>query len=144
MLMAVLVLPMVTAIAPQTTSLHPPRVAAQEAFNKLTSERVSGSAPDDMVLFVENMGQFPEEVLYSVMGENQTTWITANGIWITYLDPSRSDGLSSEPLNGIHIKLSFLDAMPNPGVRGLQRAPTKVSYFRGNEKTRWFRVLQMV
>lgn len=110
-----------------------------------THSTVVQSAP---ILFVENMGQFEDDVQFQARAGNQTIWLTDNAIWVTVFeaedrlvrpakgsipsirrDRPASDGRTG---HGVHLKLSFLGANPHPLLEPFDRQASRFSYFTSN------------
>ncbi|MBN1318030.1 MAG: hypothetical protein JXA42_21285, partial [Anaerolineales bacterium] len=101
------------------------------------------SAP---LMFIENVGQFDDQVRFQVRGGNGTIWLTEDAIWITVLEPADLSGLEkpdrsmdrgSEPRKGVNIKLSFTGANPSPTIEPFDRLETSMNYFIGNDPEQW-------
>jgi hypothetical protein len=107
---------------------------------------------DGSVTFIENMGQFPEEVRFQVRGADRLLWLTDGALWITLLEPGARPGAemerrlphafpvedaAPESRQGVHLKLSFVDANSRPRLEFFGRLETKVSYFIGNDPDQW-------
>jgi hypothetical protein len=96
------------------------------------------------VLFIENVGQFPEPVRFQVWGGGPAGWLTEDGLWLSIWEPvpqttpadSPSDTIGT-PQRAVHLKLSFAGANPNPHLEPFGRQPTQVSYFLGAGPSRW-------
>jgi len=100
-------------------------------------------------LFIENVGQFDQRVLFQVWGGGQTLWITLDAIWITLVEPRKPpepmerSGLfplweqEERPRKAVAIRISFPGANPNVRLEPFGRLDTVVSYFIGNDPTKW-------
>jgi hypothetical protein len=89
----------------------------------------SGSAPaggpafgELPVTFVENGGQLPDEVAFSVIGTDRSLYFTDDGVTLVF--EGRGDEAGS-------LRLDFLDVGDGVRPRGEDRAEGVVSYFRG-------------
>jgi hypothetical protein len=102
------------------------------------------------MLFIENEGQFPGEVEFKTFGGDQDLTITNDAVWLTALEPQMVDPASiaktasqgarpaaQEARKGARVKLSFAGANPDPAIEPIGRVDTKVSYFLGNDKSKW-------
>lgn len=107
-----------------------------------------GQAP---MTFIENAGQFAEGVHFQVRGGNHTLWLAEDAIWITVLEsvsaspteepdfPTQPDAIQMEDdtLHGVHIRLTFPGANPQPALEPLHPLTTTLSYFRGDDPAGW-------
>ena len=101
------------------------------------------------VMFIENVGQFDERAHFQVRGGPGTMWLTDDAIWITLVERPQVDPQerlhlhgpdlhrTQEPLHGVNVRLSFVDANPHPSIEPFDRVDTVVSYFIGNDPDRW-------
>lgn len=107
-----------------------------------------GQAP---MTFIENAGQFAEGARFQARGGNHTLWLADDAIWITVLEPAapspagepefpaQTDAIQMEDdtLHGVHIRLTFPGANPQPGLEAFHPLTTTLSYFRGSDPTGW-------
>lgn len=106
---------------------------------------------DAALLFIENVGQFP--------GNNQTRFLVNTGqmtlrladdaLWVTVLEspqldpPAQPDAsiANQEPditsRRGVNLRLSFVDANPQPRLEPFNRLNRQVSYFTGSDPANW-------
>jgi hypothetical protein len=110
------------------------------------------------LMFIENVGQFPtsaaEEVLrFQVSGGQVTLSLTEQALWFTiterssgdtsehFIEPTNRESAGTQSANtlqrGVTLKLSFLDANPQPRLEPFNRLDTHVSYFVGNDPSLW-------
>ncbi|MBX3058397.1 MAG: PKD domain-containing protein [Anaerolineae bacterium] len=101
--------------------------------------------------FIENAGQFAEGARFQARGGNHTLWLADDAIWITVLEPAapspagepefpaQTDAIQMEDdtLHGVHIRLTFPGANPQPGLEAFHPLTTTLSYFRGSDPTGW-------
>ncbi|MBX2999162.1 MAG: SBBP repeat-containing protein [Caldilineaceae bacterium] len=107
---------------------------------------------DGSVMFIENVGQFPDEVRFQVRGADRLLWLTDDALWVTLLAPGTQpdtkmerrlprafsvEDAASAPRQGVHLKLSFVGASPHARLQPFERLETKVSYFIGNDPEQW-------
>ena len=119
----------------------------------------------ESVLFVENAGQWPDEVRFQVWGSPfcaGAIWLADDAIWVTILEDQapqvdvrspfwpqdsiyRFDQaagthdprpLPSE-LRGTSLKLTFPGSNPHVRIEPIQHLATTLSYFIGNNPARW-------
>jgi hypothetical protein len=109
------------------------------------------------VMFIENVGQFDSTtingqesgVLYQVPVGNNTISFTEDAFWVTVFDLQSTvydrqpgSSLASESgttssIQGVNIKLSFVNANPHPRLEPFNRQETLVNYFIGNDRENW-------
>ncbi len=75
--------------------------------------QTASAGPD--LLFVENVGQFAPGVRFQILGLPWPTWLTGEGLWA----------------GGRFFRLDYADS------RGLDRRPTRLSYYRGADPSSW-------
>jgi YD repeat-containing protein len=99
-------------------------------------------------MFVENVGQFEDEALFQVRGAEGAIHLTSDGFWLTLMEEppalspedGQTAGILTAPetsLRGVHLRLSFPSANPQPKVMGFDPIDTTISYFRGNDPAQW-------
>lgn len=136
-----------SARTPPSPSLPPDHTQVQAALQR---------AP---LLFIQNAGQFAPQAHFQVRGAagGGTLWLAEDALWLTVVERSSSSQLPSphawgeggdnSPLprcgrgargESVHLKLSFLGANPHPRLEPFQRLETHVSYFLGNDPTKWY------
>ncbi len=111
------------------------------------------TALNSPVMFIENVGQFDEGARFQVRGGDRTIWLADDAVWITLLEqrpaiddqqPARDDPRSSRgavirrsSVKGVNIQLSFVEANPHLRIEPFNRLNTRISYFIGDDPTRW-------
>ncbi|MEW6649644.1 MAG: hypothetical protein AB1453_05580, partial [Chloroflexota bacterium] len=112
------------------------------------------SPSEKNLMFVENVGQFDQNVRFQVRGDHSVIWLTQDGIWLMLVDGDNqliSDSLKSEFLEadtsigfeknhskqGVNIKFSFVNANSQPRIEPIDRITTHISYFFGQDGTDW-------
>lgn len=105
-----------------------------------------------LLLFVENVGQFPaaangETIRFHVGGRPASLSLTDSALWFTLLESTQPNpqvqGLGelqtppSLPQHGLTLKLSFVDANPQPQIEPFQRLDPTISYFTGSDPAQW-------
>lgn len=135
--------PTATPLPAEIVEPEPPPVPPQER-----------SLANPTLLFIENVGQFPaatssEIVRFQVSGQPASLSLTDSALWITLLEPTQPDAqiqglsespnanLQAPPSRGLSLKLSFVNANPQPRLEPFQRLDTVISYFKGNDPARW-------
>ena len=115
--------------------------------------RVLSAMDSAPLMFIENIGQFDEDVRFQVRGGDRTIWLAEDAIWVTVLErpgsSTRIPGddrspLSSEPeageqekVRGVNVRLRFVGANSMPRLEPLDRLDTHVSYFLGSDPEQW-------
>ncbi len=102
------------------------------------------------VIFVENVGQFPDGVRYQARGRaGGGVWLAPGAIWLTLMEgvPAFGQpppGEASAPYwkardgqQGVLLKLSFEGANPNPEIVPFEPLDTRVTYLHGDEPANW-------
>lgn len=115
------------------------------------------SAQTSQTRFLENVGQYSNQVLFFAQDSNTTLWLTKNSIWITILESSPvsnvHSGLASDLIGiesefdyevddnsahlGVNIRLSFEDANPEPGLHAFNPVTNVTSFFIGSDSDDW-------
>jgi len=114
------------------------------------------SAP---VMFIENVGQFDDDARFHVRGGNYDLWVASDALWITLLEAAppqsppilggkpeahlRQNNETSaelsrtldEPRQGVNLKLSFVDANPQPEIEPFNLLETMASTSWATTKT---------
>ena len=98
------------------------------------------------LMFIENVGQFPvpdsgETIRFQVQADQATLSLMDEALWFTTLaqpEPAPDQSVlatSSDPLSlipdprqGVNLKLSFVDANPQPRLEPFNRLDTRVSF----------------
>ncbi len=102
-------------------------------------------------LFIKNVGQFREPVLFRTWGGINTAFFTENGIWFTVLEPSpetyeeRFEESAGPPARlsrarhrrGVALKISFVGANPHPRIEPFNPLGISVNYLLGNDPAKW-------
>lgn len=136
----------------------PSQIDENSADNQV-GEQVEGSP----LMFIENVGQFDEQIHFQVRGQQGTFYFANDAVWLTVLESSSapnhgcfSDGPhfplavlarmgkeacvhnhAVQQQLGVNLKLSFMGANPNPRIVGFDPLDTAVSYFIGNNPDNW-------
>ncbi|MBN1219633.1 MAG: SBBP repeat-containing protein [Anaerolineae bacterium] len=106
---------------------------------------------DSSLLFMENVGQFPgdDQAHFQARVGQMTLRLTDDALWLTVLESQAVDPLPEQAAisaltaagnssrQGVNLKLSFVDANPQPRLEPFQRLNTHISYFLGNDPANW-------
>jgi hypothetical protein len=144
--MSILVIFMFVALS--TAPVIASRVSAEQssisaAASSVEQEDAAASAPSAPMMFVQNVGQFADEVAYQIPSGGRSISLTEEGIWINVQEPAADNTaiamLQDAESSGsaVHLKLSFPSANPHPQMEPMKRLNTHVSYFIGNDPQQW-------
>ena len=100
-------------------------------------------------LFVENLGQYPEEVSYYSEFSDGTLFIAEDGLTYVFRDQPAGGSkiakidhharVAPGPQNAYALKVKFLDSNPSKSISASEERPTRYSYFYGSDPERWIR-----
>lgn len=100
------------------------------SLTALSSPLNLDAATASSLLFVENVGQFPESVRFLIYGSNQDQlWLTEKGVWLTQEDAERGQVTA--------IRLTFSGASDHPQLVPFGARETVFNYYHGNDPTAW-------
>lgn len=108
------------------------------------------------LMFIENVGQFDDQVRFQVLGGNGTIWLTEDAIWMTLLktfndgingqtisEPNTNDRYlennsnhADKPRSGVNLKLSFNNNTPFR-LEPINRLDIPINYYLGNNIEIW-------
>ncbi|MGB0387711.1 MAG: SBBP repeat-containing protein [Ardenticatenaceae bacterium] len=128
-------------------------VAQPNSVSVMAQANVEEALQNKSVMFIENMGQFDEDARFHVYGGDLDLWLANDALWITLLeaptqqeqpdafDPEAHLRLPSEEVyesrQGVNLKLSFVDANPQPEIEPFNLLETKMNYFKGSDSNKW-------
>ena len=92
-------------------------------------ERVLAAYANLPLAFVENQGQTDPRARFHAQGARFAVHLTPDAAVVTLVDPGGA--------RGAVLNLRFLGANPGVDVEGAGRAPGEVSYFHGDDPSRW-------
>ncbi|MEM7129190.1 MAG: SBBP repeat-containing protein [Chloroflexota bacterium] len=81
-------------------------------------------------LFIENVGQFHEDLRFVTLGGDRTFALFDDSIWISLATPN---------LRTAHVKLSFENANPTPQLVPFEVGDAEGAFFRGKDASNWYR-----
>jgi len=81
--------------------------------------------------FIENAGQAPDAVKYSVQAEGHTISFTPGKIVLIASDEKDNETVSSQ------VEMTFTGANTNPTITGLDQLPGSANYFTGSDSSQW-------
>ncbi|MDY7076912.1 MAG: SBBP repeat-containing protein [Chloroflexota bacterium] len=93
------------------------------------------TSQDGPLMFVENVGQFPDGVHFYVYGADHTVWLAKDALWMTVIEQETEEGKDATIVN---LKLSFPGANPTPALEPLGRLKTTINYYRGQDSANWY------
>lgn len=100
-------------------------------------------------MFIENVGQFPEDARFQLRGADRAIWLAQDALWITLWEPAAPTTLphhqaaplsnisTDTPRRGVNLRLSFAGANPAPLIHVSEPVSTTISYFYGNDPDAW-------
>lgn len=96
---------------------------------------------DSAVMFIENVGQFPQGARFQVWGGGCTIWLAEDAIWVTVMEKpaleTKGHGdkevFSRSPQRGVNLRVSFAGSNRHPRLEPFGRLETSVNYFLGND-----------
>lgn len=92
-------------------------------------------------LFIENVGQLDAAARFQMRGGAGTLWLAEDAVWLALAaraEPGERAARSGSPSEeGVYLRLTFPGSNPRPGLQPFDRSPTHVSYFLGNDPSRW-------
>ena len=100
---------------------------------------------DSAVMFIENVGQFPQGARFQVWGGGCTIWLAEDAIWVTVTErpalTTKGHGdkevFSRSPQRGANLRVSFAGSNRHPRLEPFGRLETSVNYFLGNDPAKW-------
>jgi len=81
--------------------------------------------------FIENAGQAPDAVKYSVQAEGHTISFTPGKIVLIASAEKDNETVSSQ------VEMTFAGANTNPTITGLDQLPGTANYFTGSDSSQW-------
>ena len=100
------------------------------------------------IIFIENKGQWPEEVKFSAEIPGGILFIENNTLTYSFDDPAQAESRThnshidrdkpiQQDLDHYAIKVNFLDADSEVKPVGIEPNATKYNYFIGNDEAKW-------
>jgi len=89
------------------------------------------------VMFIQNAGQFADDVRFQVLGSDGIYWLAEDTLWLTVLAGSDAGTQTAMSRKGVNIRSSFVDANRHPHIEPFDRLDTRVSYFIGSDPAQW-------
>lgn len=138
-----------TWFVPSTTQHVAAKPRLADSFVPSGSNRIAPASRDIPLIFIENVGQFDKRVHFQARSGNTTLFLTDEALWVSLTEPSpqsdptaeaeRLDAVDAESETGhqFNLKLSFVGANPRPRLEPFDRLDTRVSFFTGNDPSKW-------
>ena len=117
------------------------------------SQQMAANTP---LMFIENVGQFDDDVRFKLQGGEHTMFFTEDAVWLTASEPvtdtrescnhpsqgswqreANPESCKPTTWRGNHIKMSFAEANPNFRVVGINPIETTISFFEGSDPSQW-------
>jgi len=117
--------------------------------NRLASPMLSRGAQQapNGLIFVENVGQFEEEVLFAVQTRRGTLFLGQDALWMIVIETPQEllhnpgdlpPGFEPDrTLQGTSLRITFPDANPTAHVVPFESIETSISYFTSSDPTDW-------
>ena len=103
------------------------------------------------IMFIENVGQFPDGARFLVRGVSGDIWLADDAIWLAVLErqsqtvdhslqtaDDRLQRVDLQPGRVVNLKLSFVGANAHPRLEPFGRLDTRVNYYLGNDPDKWY------
>ena len=151
LLLALVLLPTLGTNQTQPVTAQADRDTTQPNSATTSLADVSNALQSSPVMFIENVGQFDEDARFHVRGGSLDLWLASDALWVTLLEVPDEELLreplepaerfreptEDKPRKGINLKLSFVDANPQPEIEPFDLLDTKMNYFLGNDPDKW-------
>lgn len=159
MIVSAIVLTAIITLCPAATdranAAEPPKVKPKHTANIL-QKRIATERSELMPLaFSENQGQWDEKVEFRVDAGGATIWFTTDGIYYQFTrlvskgsdvrhlenpphERQMSTFASSDSIEQIVIKASFVGANPDVEIIGEGLMDYRCNYFIGNDPAKWY------
>jgi len=94
--------------------------------------------------FVQNKGQWPDQVLYQTGLPNGNLWTEKDGFTFQFYDSAILDWMhpraTADTISGIYKEHSYkvhFEGSNDPAEIGIEKLPHYYNYFKGNDSTKW-------
>jgi hypothetical protein len=87
--------------------------------------------------FEANQGQTDAQVKFISRGVGYTRFLTPSGVTMVLDETSSSSAENKKPSLRSVVKMSLVEANPNPGMVGLDEQPGYSHYFSGDNPNKW-------
>ncbi|MCL5959745.1 MAG: SBBP repeat-containing protein, partial [Chloroflexi bacterium] len=116
-----------------------------------SSAKIAANLAKTPLMFIENVGQFDQGARFRVQGADANLLLDDDALWYSVMEKPapaafgpkvgpQSDPLADTkqaPRKGVNLKVGFVGANPHPRIEPFNRLETHVSYFIGNDSSRW-------
>jgi hypothetical protein len=101
------------------------------------------------MVFIENVGQFDERILFQARSGNTTLFLTDDALWMSLIEPSANPdaipemgmpdgvGTGSGAYRGVNLKLSLVGANTHPRLEPFDEQDAQISFFTGSDPDQW-------
>ncbi|MFZ4790144.1 MAG: SBBP repeat-containing protein [Candidatus Competibacteraceae bacterium] len=124
------------AVVPQPSavvSLTLPATAPADDPKALTNT-IYGKLP---LIFEANRGQTDAQVRFLSRGPGYTLFLTPNEAVFNLRAPSSLADTKSAAVKSSALRMSLVDANPQPEINGLDPLPSRINYYRGQDPQQW-------
>jgi hypothetical protein len=98
------------------------------------------AAPQTSLMFIENVGQFANDVRFQAYGAAGTLFATHDSLWFTVFSqpPQRTDDTAApQPAPGAAVRVRFAGANPAVQIEPFGAQDSHISYFLGDRASDW-------
>jgi hypothetical protein len=122
--------------------LHQPQLSHSKSVNRIPSIAPAPqlfSFSEMKVLFIENVGQFDENVLFHVYAGAGAIEFTNDSLLVTIVEDTPVDLDIDEEFipRQTQVELSFVDPSSNVQIEPFDPLPTRVVYYSGSDPEQW-------
>lgn len=93
--------------------------------------------------FIENKGQWPDDVLFAAKLESSDVWILKSGLKYSIQNIESGRDLATTSVRGHVIEMELVEANSSIEVTTRNIKPTHHNYFFGNDSSRWARHVRL-
>jgi hypothetical protein len=91
------------------------------------------------LLFIQNVGQFADDVRFQAYGAASTLFATHDSLWFTAFgqSPAAKGTDARQPTPGVALRVRFAGANPNAQIEPFNEQGSHISYFLGDDANDW-------
>jgi RHS repeat-associated protein len=122
--------------------LRQPQLSHSKSVNRIPPSAPApqlSSFSEMKVLFIENVGQFDENVLFHVYAGAGAIEFMNNSLLVTIVEDTPVDLEADTEFipRQVQVELSFVDASSNVQIEPFDPLPTQVAYYSGSDPEQW-------